>query len=84
MNWTQIKSQFPNCWVLVGVLSAHNEGDFRYPNDMEVLENFPDSVAAMKRYRELHLQDRQREMLVLHTSREAVEIEERRWVGVRA
>jgi len=38
----------------------------------------------MNGYRELHRRDPQRELYVLHTDRETVEVTEVHWLGIRA
>jgi hypothetical protein len=37
----------------------------------------------MQRYQELHQEAPERELYVLHTDREVLDIRERRWLGVR-
>jgi hypothetical protein len=44
----------------------------------------PDGLSAMRRYGEIHGQDPRRELYVLHTDRETVEVEEAHWGGIRA
>jgi len=83
MNWEQIRARFPNCWILLDVVEAHSDGNKRIPDELNVLAEFSDSTAAMKRYQLEHRQKPLRELLVLHTSRETIEVEERRWVGIR-
>lgn len=84
MKWEQIRARFPDCWVLLDVVEARSEGNMRIPEELNVLAEFPDSTTAMKHYQLEHRLKPQRELLVLHTSRETIEIEERRWVGIRA
>jgi len=83
MNWEQIRARLPNRWILLDVVKAHSDGNKRIPDELNFLAEFSDSMAAMKRYQLEHRQTPQRELLVLHTSRDAIEVEERRWVGIR-
>ena len=83
MQWSQIRQHFPSQWLLVEALAAHSTGGQRILDDLVVLETFEDSVAAMKRYQEIHHRSPQRELYVLHTDREALDIAEINWLGIR-
>jgi hypothetical protein len=50
---------------------------------MAVIGTYPDSILAMKRYRHLHQESPERELYVFHTSREELDVKERRWIGIR-
>jgi len=45
---------------------------------------FPDSVAAMQSYTQLHYEAPERELYVFHTSRKTLDITERRWLGIES
>ena len=64
-------------------LEAHTEGNQRILDHIAVVEVCPDSVAAMQTYRWLHQQYPLRQYYFVHTSRASLDIEERRWVGIR-
>ena len=44
----------------------------------------PDGESAMRTYLKLHRHDPDRELYVLHTDRETLEITEQNWLGIRA
>lgn len=48
-----------------------------------MLEMYPDGMSGMTAYKELQRQSPFRELYVLHTDRETIEITETRWVGIR-
>ncbi len=52
-------------------------------DQLAVIDAFEDSRAALQSYRHLHRQAPQRELYVLHTSREELDITELHWFGVR-
>ncbi len=83
MLWQEIRSQYPNTWILVEALKAHSENDKRIIEQLSVIDLFPDAVAAMDSYSKLNCESPQREYYVLHTHREEIEITERRWLGIR-
>ena len=83
MDWEQIRSRLPDQWLLVEALKAHSESGKRIVEDLSVVGVFPDSRVAMADYRRLHREYPDREMYVLHTSREQVDIEEIYWTGIR-
>lgn len=84
MQWQDIRRQYPSQWLLVEAVDAHTEEDRRIVSDLAVLRTCQDAANAMDGYLELHRDQPERELYVLHTDRENLEIQERRWLGVRA
>jgi len=83
MQWSEIRELYPRQWLLIEAIEAHSAEGQRVLDDIAVIQSYPDSVAAMNAYKELHRRDRQRELYVLHTDREHLEIGEIRWLGAR-
>ena len=82
MKWQEIREYHPQQWLLVEAIKAHS-GTYRVLGHLAVVSTFPDSVTAMKSYVELRRQAPERELYVFHTSRETLDIAERRWLGIR-
>jgi hypothetical protein len=83
MDWQEIRAHYPDQWLLVEALDAHSEAGLRVLEQMAVIGTYPDSILAMKRYRHLHQESPERELYVFHTSREELDVKERRWIGIR-
>lgn len=83
MQWQEIRKHYPEQWLLVEALKAHSEANKRIVEQLAVINSFPDSVTAMKSYQQFHREAPARELYVLHTSRETIEIFERQWLGIR-
>ncbi len=83
MNWESIRRNYPNKWLLVEAIDAHSEAGKRILEQLSVLNTFQDSLTAMRSYKELHKKSPRRELYVLHTDRETLDIKERRWIGIR-
>lgn len=83
MKWQEVCEHFPHQWLLVEATEAHSEGNRRFLDDLAVLETFASGKSAMDGYLDLHERAPQRELYVLHTDREELEIEELRWLGIR-
>ncbi len=83
MQWQEICSHYPQQWLLVEAIKAHSEADRRILEQLAVVGTFPDSTTAMKSYLQLHKEAPERELYVFHTSREKLDVTERRWLGVR-
>ena len=81
--WQDIRKHYPQQWLLVEAIQAYSEANKRILEQLAVVDIFPDSIAAMKRYAQLHHKAPQRELYVFHTSRETLDIPERSWLGVR-
>ena len=83
MRWAEIRTQYPDRWLIVDALEAHTEDDRRKVDQMTVVEVCADGATAYERYRELHRRHPLREFYFVHTAREELDIRERRWLGVR-
>lgn len=83
MRWEEIRSHYPHQWLLVEAIKAHSEAGQRIVEEMTVVNAFTDARLALKGYTTLHRQSPERELLVLHTDREKLDITERRWFGIR-
>jgi hypothetical protein len=67
MEWSAIRQTYPHRWLLVEALEAHSQSGKRVLDNLSVVDSFPDGVAAMKGYKELHHRAPERELYVLHT-----------------
>ena len=83
MQWPEIRRHYPQQWLLIEAIKAHSEDDKRILDEIPVIGTYPDSVEAMKDYAQLHKQAPERELYVFHTDRRALDITERRWLGIR-
>jgi hypothetical protein len=83
MQWQEIRQHYPQQWLLLEAIKAHSEADKRILDQLAVVSTFPDSVSAMNNYARLHREAPERELYVFHTSREVLDIIERRWLGIR-
>ena len=84
MKWQEIRIHYPQQWLLVEAIQAHSEANKRILEQLAVVDTFSDSVAALKNYQQLHHAAPERELYVFHTSRESLDVTERRWLGIRA
>ncbi len=84
MPWPEIRERYPHQWLLLEATEAHSSEGHRILEGLTVLETCPDGLSAMRKYGEIHAQEPHRELYVLHTERETVEIEEVHWAGIRA
>ncbi len=85
MKWEDVCQAFPNQWVLIEVVEAYtNEENERVLEGVTPLNKFPTSMEAMNAYQQMHKENPQKELYVLHTSRKEPNIMERKWVGVRS
>ncbi len=83
MKWEEIRKQYPDQWLLVEAIEAHSESGKRIVEELTVVNTFADSKTAMEEYLQLHRKQPERELYVLHTDRESLNITERRWLGIR-
>ena len=83
MQWQEIRNRYPQQWLLVEAIKAHSDANKRILDQLAVIATFSTSVLAMKSYATLHHDSPDRELYVFHTSRPAVEVTERKWLGIR-
>lgn len=84
MLWSEVKENYPSQWVLIEAIDAKSDGKHRIVEEVGVVNAFQDdSIEAMRQYIRLHRANKSRELYVVHTSRDQLNIEEQTWVGVR-
>lgn len=83
MKWAEVQAEHPNDWLVIEAIQFHEDGDRFVADDMTVVEKCPDGAAAFTAYRRLHQAYPDREFVFVHTSRQDVRFEQRRWVGIR-
>jgi hypothetical protein len=86
MIWEDVKSAYPDQWLIIEALEAHTtEENRRIIDKIAVVDTFmADNNQALLQYVQLHRKHREREFYVVHTSRPELDIIEQRWIGVRA
>lgn len=85
MQWAEVRRAYPNQWLIIEALQAHTTPDSRRILDkIAIIECCTDGGTAMQSYRQLHRQYPAREFYFVHTSREELDIRERRWLGIRS
>lgn len=81
MRWDEIRQKYPHQWLLVEATQAHTVDEKRIVEELDVLETCPDGMSGMRAYKELQRQNPFRELYVLHTDRETLDITEIRSIG---
>lgn len=84
MKWPQVRTAYPDQWLVIEALEAHTEDSQRILDRVAVVETCSDGGHAFQCYRRLHREFPFREFYYVHTSRETLDILERRWVGIRS
>lgn len=84
MRWHDIRQVYSHQWLVIEILDSHAESSRVVPDRIAVIETCSDGATAFNRYRQLHREFPQRFVCFIHTSREELELEERRWAGIRA
>jgi hypothetical protein len=85
MQWSEIRQTYPDRWLVVEALQAHTTPQaHRRLDELVVVELCGNGSQAMGTYRRLHRQYPEREFYFVHTSREDLDIPERRWLGIRS
>jgi hypothetical protein len=83
MRWADVRAAHPDQWLVIEALEAHTENRRRVFDRIAVVEGCPDGAAALRRYRELLREHRERELYFVHTANSVLDIEERSWTGIR-
>jgi hypothetical protein len=83
MTWTDIRRHYPHQWLLIEALLAHSKEGKRLLDELTVVDAFPDGEAALRAYLKLHRAAPMRELYVVHSDREELDITERTLLGLR-
>jgi hypothetical protein len=83
MTWTDIRRHYPHQWLVVEAIQARSELGKRQLEELAVVDVSPDGEAALRSYLRFHRDAPERELYVLHSDREELEIAERAWLGLR-
>lgn len=84
LTWSEVRKNYPSRWVLVEALSSHSANNQRILDTLIVIDAFADSEPAFRQYLKLHREDHGRELYVLHTDKDELDITELKWAGIRA
>jgi hypothetical protein len=76
MKWPQVRTAYPDQWLVIEALEAHTEDRQRILDRIAVIETCSSGKAAMDCYRQLHREYPLREFYFVHTSRDTLEIVE--------
>jgi hypothetical protein len=83
MTWSNIRLHYPHQWLLVEALLAHSKAGKRQLDELAVVDAFLDGETALRTYLRLHRDAPSRELYVVHSDREELEITERFLPGLR-
>ncbi len=83
MRWPEVRTNYPDQWLVIEALEARTEDQQRRLDRIAVIETCVDGTTAMQSCNRLHQAYPTREFYFVHTRREALDIRERRWLGVR-
>jgi len=83
MKWQKVRQTYPHQWLVIEALVAHTEENRRKIDRMAVVDVCRDGTEALRCYQRLHRQYPRREFYCVHADRKTLDIEERRWVGIR-
>ena len=83
MKWEEIRTHYPKTGVLIEAIKAHSEAQKRVLDDIAVITVFSHSKKAMQDDIQLHHDNPKRELFVVHTDRETLDITIRKWLGIR-
>lgn len=83
MKWQEVRSKYPEKWLLIEAIQAHSDSGKRYIDNLSVINDFDDSKNALFQYQKIKEQTPQKELYVFHTTNEELEIQEKKWHGLR-
>jgi len=78
MKWEEVRTIYPERYVLLQILESHVEGDKKYIDDVAIIRAISDSKEATR-----ELVNAKAGTIVYHTAKEKIEILIRKRVGFR-
>jgi len=82
-SWEEVRDTYPNQFVVFEALSSHSLENKRIIDSLEVISTNIDGKQAMKEYLKLHRIDKKKELYVVHTDKQNLDITEKKWLGIR-
>lgn len=82
-SWDQVRQAYPHQFVVFEAVRSHSQENKRVVDAINVIDAFTDGEKAMKEYLNLHRKDRKKELYIVHTDKENLDITERKWLGIR-
>lgn len=83
MTWTDIRRHYPHQWLLIEALLAHSKAGKRLLDELAIVDAFSDGEKALRAYLRLHRDAPLRELYVVRSDHEELEITERYSPGLR-
>jgi hypothetical protein len=83
MKWKEIRSTYPDQWLVVEAVTSFVDGGMLVPSELKVAARCADGGDAMDTYRRLNREHPERDFVFVHTSRETLALEVHSWVGIR-
>ena len=83
MRWQELRQKYPHKWLIVEAVDAVSKNKHRLLNQVNMIDAFAQSMAALDEYRKLHKNDPNREYYVVHTDRKFLKFPESQWLGIR-
>ena len=84
MNWQQIRTQYPEQWLLIEAIEAHiGQKHQRLLDQIAVVEQCVDGLEAFRRYQVFRWQFPKQEYYHVHTRREELDIVDEVRLGSR-
>lgn len=81
MTWQEIRELCHGQWVLFEAIEAYTEGDYRICQNLSLIDRFAEELEGWTEYLRLHKEYPKRELFVLHTNREDLEVKIRYRIG---
>jgi hypothetical protein len=82
-SWDQVRTAYPHQWLVIEAVNSHSILNKRILEAVSVVNTFNDSEDALREYLRLHRQDHTKELYVVHTDKEVLDITEQKWLGIR-
>ena len=77
MEWQDIRTQYPDSWLLIEAINAHTTSEQKRIIDrLAVIDQFDDFYVAMDSYKQLHREKPSKEIDVVHTDSVEINIKE--------
>ena len=83
MTWEQIRTTYPDRWVLMEALDARTEGDRRVFCELSVLDTVDNNTNVFPRYNEYRKRFPNREIIFYHASNAQMDVQVRVVPGFR-
>lgn len=83
MLWKDISNQYSDSWLVIEAINAESKNGQRKVSEASLVELYKESIDALKKYKQLHKENPNKELYVVYSGWKEILIDEMKYAGFR-